>query len=124
MSNAREPDGVAGVSIRPERGFEYFPSPETEYDEERIAYLFLYYVAAVDEWPRFRRELEETGAMPREQCDHLERHVIDVFRVARDVMTIALDADNLALMSEPRLLDRLVHAHTLLAMHADLTSLT
>ena len=106
-----------------EHGFEYFPSPETDSDEERIAYLFLYCAAAVEEWPRFRRELIERGAKSPKACDHLEKHAVDVFREMRDVMMAAMDTGNLAAMSEPRLLQRLVHAHAMMALHADLTSL-
>jgi hypothetical protein len=52
-----------------ERGFEYFLSPEKGDGEERIAYAFLYCSTAVEEWPRWRREMRGAGAMSKErQC--------------------------------------------------------
>ncbi len=106
-----------------ERGFEYFPSPESSDDDEIIAYQFLYCASAVDEWPRFRRELEETGAKSPEQCDHIEKNAIEVFREVRDTILTAIDTNNLALMSQSRLLDHMVHAHAFMAIHADPASL-
>jgi hypothetical protein len=111
------------VSTVPERGFEYFPSPEIDDDYERIAYLILYCSEAVSEWLRFRRELEATGDKSPEQCDHIETHAIDVFREVRDTIATAINTDNMALMSQPRLLDRLLHAHAFMALYADPASL-
>lgn len=111
------------VDAVPELGFEYFPSPENDDDNERIAYLFLYCSAAVEEWPRFRRELEETGAKSSKQCDDLETNAISVFREVRDAIITAIDIDNPGVMSQPRLLDRLAHAHAFMALHADPASL-
>jgi len=105
-----------------ERGFKNFPSPESSDDEEIIAYAFLYCATAVEEWPRFRSELEAEGRPP-EQCDHIEKHAIDVFREVRDAIITAIDTDNMALMPQPRLLDRMAHALAVLALYADTTSL-
>lgn len=106
-----------------ERGFEYFPSPENDGDEERIAVAFLYCSTAVEEWPRFRRELEQTGAKSAKQCDDLEKNAIDVFGEIRDAIFFAIESDNLALLPQATLLDRLVHANAFLALHADPASL-
>jgi hypothetical protein len=107
----------------PERGFEYFPSPENDDDNERIAYQFLYCSTAVEKWPRFRRVLEESGAKTSKQCDDLETNAINIFREARDVIMAAIDTDNLDVMSQARLLDRLAHAHAFMALHANPASL-
>jgi hypothetical protein len=111
------------VSIVPERRFEYFPSPESSDDDEVIAYLFLHCSVAVDEWPRFRRELEVTAEKSSEQCDHIETNAIDIFREVRDTIASAINTNNMALMAQPRLLDRLLHAHAFMALHADPASL-
>jgi hypothetical protein len=105
-----------------EPGFESFPSPESSDDDEIIAYAFMYCATAVKEWPRFRRELEAEGN-PHKRCDNIEKHAIDVFREVRDAIITAIDTDKPAVMSVPRLLDRLVHAHAILALYADTTSL-
>ena len=122
LQTQENPDG-AGVNALLERGFEYFPSPENDDDSERIAYLFLYCSVAVDEWPRFRRRLEKTGAKSAKQCDDLQKNAIDVLREVRDEIITAIETDNLAVLPQPRLLDRLAHAHAFMALHADPTSL-
>jgi hypothetical protein len=111
------------VGAVPERGFEYFPSPENSDDTEVIAHQYLYCAVAVEQWPRFRRDLEETGAKSPRQCDDIERNAIDVFREVRDAIIAAIDTDNPAVMSQPRLLDRMAHAHAFMALHADPASL-
>ena len=78
----------------PEREFEYFPSPENDDDNERIAYQFLYCSSAVEEWPRFRRELEESGAKTSKQCDDLETNAINIFREVRDAILAAIEYDD------------------------------
>ena len=109
----------------PERGFKYFPSPESSDDDEQIAYLFLHCSTAVKEWPRFRRELEETGAKTPKQCDDLEKNTFSIFRDVRDAIIIAIETGDATAMRvrRPRLLDRLVHAHTTMALQADTASL-
>jgi hypothetical protein len=104
----------------PERGFHYFPSPESQSDDlENIAHAFLYCLAAVAEWLAFRQYLETTGLMSRLQCDQIEKNAIDVFREVRDVMFEAIKTDNLPRMKEPKLLQRLMLAHAYLALHAN-----
>jgi hypothetical protein len=107
----------------PERGFEYFPSPESSEDDERIAFLFLQCSIVVEEWPRFRLELEEAGAMTPKQCGDLEKNAISVFREVRDAMITAAETGESATMPQSRLLDRMVHAHGTLALYADTPSL-
>jgi hypothetical protein len=107
------------VSTTPERGFEYFDSPERDDDIERIAYMFLYVSEAVKKWPRFRRRLIKAGLKTSEQCDHIEAHVISIFREGRDVMLSAIENNDLEAMADPRLLQRLMHAHALMALFAD-----
>jgi hypothetical protein len=109
---------------KPQPGFHYFPSPETSDDNEIIAMQYLYCATAVDEWPGYRRWLEETGAKLAEECDQIETHAIDVFREVRDAIMTAIDTGRPDLMSEPRLLDRMTHAHAFIALHADPESLT
>jgi hypothetical protein len=122
-ARAGKPDVAARMIAVPGHAFEYFPSPESSDDEEIIAYLVLYCEAAVTQWLEFRHKLEETGAKSVAQCDQIEKHAIDVFREARDAIMTAIDTDNPAIMSDPRLRDRLVHAHAYLALHADPASL-
>ena len=119
--NLQPPAKSSSVSVdaMPERGFEYFPSPEDDDDNERIAYQFLYCSSAVEAWPHFRRELEESGAKTSKQCDDLETNAINIFREVRDAILAALDTDTPAVMSQARLLDRLAHAHAFIALHAD-----
>jgi hypothetical protein len=107
------------MSTTPELGFEYFPSPETSDGNENIAYAFLYCSVAVKRWPRARRRLIKAGLKSAEQCDHIEAHVISVFRETRDIMLLAIQTDNLGLMSKPRVVERLKHAHALLALFAN-----
>lgn len=107
------------MSTTPELGFEYFPSPEKDDDAERVAYLFLYLSNAVRKWPSFRRRLIEARLKTGQQCDHIEAHVINVFRETRDVMLSAIENDDLESMKDPRLLERLKLAHALLALFAD-----
>jgi hypothetical protein len=123
--NLRTPTKTSSASIvaMPEREFEYFPSPENEDDNEQIAYQFLYCSSAVDEWPRFRWELEESGAKTSKQCDDLETNAINIFREVRDAILAAIGSDDPAVMPQARLLDRLVHAHAFVALHANPASL-
>lgn len=107
------------MSTTPERGFEYFPSPETDDDQERIAHAFLSCSVAVGEWPRARRRLIKARLKSAEQCDHIEAHAISIFRETRDIMLSAIESDNLPLMADPRLLERFGHAHALLALFAN-----
>jgi hypothetical protein len=64
--------------------FEYFPSPETNNDEEIIANCFLHCTVAVDQWPQFRRDIEVCGELSRQQCDLIERNAIEVFKEVRE----------------------------------------
>ncbi len=121
-ASARKPDAARGNHL-PEAGFHYFPSPESSDDNEIIANLFVYLSVAVDEWPGYRRWLEKTGAKSPRECDDIEANAVNVFREVRDAITMAINADNPALMSQPRLLDRLTHAHAYMALHADPASL-
>jgi hypothetical protein len=120
---ARRLDVISGLKPSPEPGFHYFPSPESSDDIEIIAYQYLYCATAVDEWPGFRRWLEKTRAKSPKECDDIEANAVNVFREFRDAINTAGDTDNPALMSQPRLLDRLTHAHAYLALHADHASL-
>jgi hypothetical protein len=106
------------VSTTPELGFEYFPSPENDDDSERIAYLILYLSEAVRKWPRFRRRFIRAGLGTPQQCDHIEAHVISIFRETLNVMLAAIDNGDLEAMAEQRLLDRLLNAHAVLALFA------
>ena len=121
-ASARKPDAARGNHL-PEAGFHYFPSPESSDDNEIIANLFVYLSVAVDEWPRYRRWLQKTAAKSPRECDDIEANAVNVFREVRDAITMAINADNPALMSQPRLLDRLTHAHAYMALHADPASL-
>jgi hypothetical protein len=108
----------------PERGFHYFPSPESRSNDlDNIAYAFLYCSTAVAEWPAFRQYLETTGLKSRLQCDQIEKNAINVLREVRDVMFEAIETDNLPRMKEPKLLQRLMLAHAYLALHADPSSI-
>ena len=60
---------------------------------------------------------------PQKSADDIEANAVNVFREVRDAITMAINADNPALMSQPRLLDRLTHAHAYMALHADPASL-
>jgi hypothetical protein len=102
----------------PEQGFHYFDSPESSDDMDVIAYTFLYCSVAVGEWKKYRRDWLQRGAT-LEQLDLVEKNAIEVFRAVRDVIQMAIDTDNVALMSQPRLLQRFVHAHAYLALHAN-----
>lgn len=116
-------DDKQGVHVLAEAGFHYFPSPDSDDDMERIAHLFLYCETAVQEWPGYRRSMEENGARSREQSDHIERHCVNVFRELRDKIAEAIDTNNLALISDPRLGDCLLHASATLALYAEPSSL-
>ncbi|HTS58993.1 MAG TPA: hypothetical protein VMH03_15725 [Terriglobales bacterium] len=107
----------------PEIGFEYFPSPESNDDAENIAHELLYCDAAVEQWPQFRRELEESGRKSRERCEAIERNAIDILREARNALASALETGDATLMPSGPLLDRLTHAHAYLALHADIEAL-
>jgi len=111
------------MNTTPELGFEYFPSPETGDDQERIAYAFLYCSVAVKEWPKARRRLIKAGLKSAEQCDHIEAHAISIFRETGDRMLLAMETDDLGLMADARGLERFTHAHALLASFADPKSL-
>ena len=101
-------------------GFEYFPSPENDTDEERIAYQFLYCARAVALWQELSTSLFPE-AIERER---IEVNAINVFRDIRDAILEAIDTGNVGLMSQTRLLDRMRHAHAYLALYADLDALT
>jgi hypothetical protein len=103
--------------------FEYFLSPEAGNDEEIIANCFLYCTVAVDQWPQFRRDIEVTGELSRQQCDLIERNAIEVFKEVRDAIFNAIESDDLKQMSSLCLLDRFAHAHCSLALFADSASL-
>jgi hypothetical protein len=90
---------------------------------ERIAHVFLYCETAVKEWPSYRRAMEDNGTRLREESDHIEKHCVNVFRDLRDKIAEAIDTNNLALISDPRLGERLVHASATLALYADPSSL-
>jgi hypothetical protein len=120
----RNPGPLEGTGSSPKPGFQYFPSPESSSDEEIIAYEYLYLAAAVEEWPGFRRWLEETKTKSPAECEQIELRAISIFREVLDAMTRAMDHDDPAAMPTPSLLDRLVHAHALLAIHAEPASLT
>jgi hypothetical protein len=102
-----------------ERGFEYFPSPDTDGDHERIFYTFFYCSKAVRSWPRFRRRLIKAALKSTEQCDHIEAHVISVFREMRDAILRAMETGDSETMKEPRLLERFECANALLALFAN-----
>jgi hypothetical protein len=119
IGSAQNSDGLLDAKALPERGFHYFPSPESGDDNETIAYHYLYCATAVAEWPDFRRWLERTGANSPVQCEQMERNAIDMFREVRDTILTAIDTNNLAVMAQRRLLDRLVHAHAYIALHAN-----
>ena len=119
IANPQKADGLLDAQTLPERGFHYFPSPERGDDDEIIAHQYLYCATAVIEWPDFRRWLERTGANSPVQCELMERNAIDVFREVRDAILTAIETNNPAVMSQRRLLDRLVHAHAYMALHAN-----
>lgn len=120
---ARKLDVTTRLKPLPEPGFHYFPSPESSDDSEIIAYQYLYCATAVDEWPGFRCWLEQTGKKSPKECDDIEANAVNVFREVRDAITLAINTDNPALMSQPVLLDRLTHAHAYMALHANPASL-
>jgi hypothetical protein len=107
------------MNTTPAIGFEFFPSPEKDEDEEGIAYAFLYCTVAVREWPEARRRLIEAGYKSAEECGHIEAHAINVFREVRDIMFQAIESGNLSLMSDLRLMQRFTQAHALLALYAN-----
>jgi hypothetical protein len=108
----------------PEVGFHYSSSLESRDDNaDNIAHLFRYCSESVAKWPSFRRHVLTVGLKSPRQCDDIEKNAIDVFRDVRDVIFEAIDTNNLPRLREPRLLQRLVLAHSYMALHADPASM-
>ena len=118
------------MSTTPMPGFHYvdfagssdgaggFATSNESDDLERIAEQFSYCFEAVRQWPGFRRFAERKGLLAREACEGIEHNAIAIFREFVDVVSAAIEADNLRPISEVNLCERLAHAHAYLAIHA------